>query len=118
MPNPFRLELRTDSVKSSYFSELLLSRVPMIRLARNEIKSIVVSQNVLASDTKPSFVPSASAAAFRSAGLSTERSGQQMPNVVLVLVESWGLATDATISSSLAQPYFQTDLLAHYQVLR
>lgn len=118
MPNPFRLELPIDSVKSSYFSEVMLSRISVIRLVRNEMKSIVISNKVLASQTEPSFVPSASAMAVRSAGLTMEKGAQEMPNLVLVLVESWGLATDATIRSTLAQPYFQADLLTRYDVLQ
>jgi hypothetical protein len=121
MPNPFRLELPADSVRASYLSEVGLSRVPIIRLVRNEIKSTIVSHKVLASEMHPIPVPSASAAAVRFVGLESDKSDKddrRMPNIVLVLVESWGLATDSVISKSLAQPYLQPGLLTRYEVLQ
>ena len=116
LPNPFRLELPTDSVTAGYLNELWLARVPTIRLARNEIKSIAVRKRVLASETHPSLVPSASAAGVRSAGLVVDKGDREAPNLVLVLVESWGLATDSSVRNALAQSYFQSDLLARYDV--
>lgn len=38
------------------------------------------------------------------------------PNLVVVVVESWGLATDLPVRNSLVQPYTATRLLARYRV--
>lgn len=116
IPNPFRLALPTDSLKYSYLNEVWISRVPMIRLVRNEIKSIVTNDRVLASETQASLVPSASAAGVGSAVFTANKGSQDAPNVVLVLVESWGLAEDANIRNALDQPYSQPDLTSRYDV--
>ncbi|MFZ0319986.1 MAG: sulfatase-like hydrolase/transferase [Candidatus Sulfotelmatobacter sp.] len=122
LPNPFRLILPGDSVKSSFFSKVWVSRIPLVRLMRNEAKSIEVRGKVLASKTEPSFVASASDAAIHYAGLTNDKKedkyDQGPPNLVLVLVESWGSATDSTLRDSLTRPYFQPDLLASYKVLQ
>jgi hypothetical protein len=114
VPNPFRLATPGDSVKSSYYSQLWISRLPMIRLVRNEIKSLEVRN--LATEAEPTPLASASAAAVGLAGLAGKKSGQEMPNLVVVLLESWGLASDATVRSALAQPYLQPNLVGRYDV--
>ena len=40
------------------------------------------------------------------------------PNLVLVLVESWGLARDPALRSAMLEPYSDPALLAKYEVLR
>jgi Sulfatase len=116
LPNPFRLSMPNDSEKLSYFGNLSFSRLSVIRLVRNEIKSIVVHDEELAAETDASPVPSSTAVAVRSAGIAVDESNQQKPNLVVVLVESWGLVGDSSISGALAQPYSRPDLLARYEV--
>jgi hypothetical protein len=116
MPNPFRLELPADSVKATYFSKVWFSRLPLVRLLRNEVKSVVVNGKVLASKTQPSFVPSAADRGLRSGTISEAKDVQEMPNLVLVLVESWGLTKDDRIRSSLVQPYLTPEVRARYEV--
>ena len=45
-------------------------------------------------------------------------SAGQSPNVVLILVESWGLAHDPNLVSNLSAPYSDPSLLARYNVMR
>jgi hypothetical protein len=116
LPNPFRLSMPNDSEKLSYFGKLSFSRLPVIRLVRNEIKSIVVHDEELAAETDASPIPSSTAVAVRSAGIAFGESNRQKPNLVVVLVESWGLVADSSISGALAQPYFRPELLARYEV--
>jgi phosphoglycerol transferase MdoB-like AlkP superfamily enzyme len=114
LPNPFRLSIPTDSAKLSYLEKLSFSRLPAIRLVRNEIRGNVVQ--ALAAETDASLVSSSTAVAVRSAGITVDESNRQKPNLVVVLVESWGLVGDSSIRGALAQPYFQPDLIARYEV--
>ena len=118
LPNPFRLILPGDSVKSSYYSKVWVSRVPLIRLARNEAKSSEVRVRVLSAQKQASAVPSASAAALHAAGLGAFGGNEAAPNVVVVLVESWGIANDPTLRDSLTHPYFKPEVLTKYEVLQ
>jgi hypothetical protein len=42
----------------------------------------------------------------------------QQPNLVLILVESWGLARDLALHRAMVEPYSDPALLARYDVLR
>jgi hypothetical protein len=116
VPNPFRLTLAADSVKSSYLNGFRFSRLTTIQLARNAIWSFAVSNRVLASEARPSTVPSAADMAVRSERFTAGKGSLGTPNLVLVLVESWGQATDLSIRNLLAQPYLQPDLASRYEV--
>jgi hypothetical protein len=86
----------------------------MIRLARNELKNADVASKVRAAekdDDDLSF-PSAAGAAFHPPLVEN----QPMPNLVLVLVESWGLPIDQSIREALNKPYSDSALLARYDV--
>jgi phosphoglycerol transferase MdoB-like AlkP superfamily enzyme len=63
-------------------------------------------------------VPSATAQALESTGLTTGRDLHELPNLVLVVVESWGLAADPSLNGALVEPYFQPELLDQYDVLQ
>jgi hypothetical protein len=112
VPNPFRLERPNDAIQLSYFKKPWLSRLPVIRLVRNEERDIELHKEVRASQIDGPLVPNAAAVAIRSAGLTAGKDRQNKPNLVVILVESWGLVNDSSIRSALAQPYFQPDLLA------
>ena len=116
VPNPFRLALPSDSAKISYFERLWFARLPMIRLLRNEIKSLDVSAKVFAAQEDGAFVQSASSKGIHPASLIGGDTGREMPNLVLVLLESWGIPSDTSIRGELVKPYFQSSLLAHYEV--
>jgi phosphoglycerol transferase MdoB-like AlkP superfamily enzyme len=116
MPNPFRLRISADSVKSNYFNRTRLSRLTLIQLARNQIWGHIVRDKVLASEKQSLDFPSASAVALDSAPFSLKKNDVKMPNLVVILVESWGLAIDSSIHEALARPYFQPEILAHYKV--
>jgi hypothetical protein len=63
-------------------------------------------------------VPSATAVALNAAGITSGEGNRQLPNLVLVLVESWGLAGDSPLRDAMVKPYSQPELLAKYQVLQ
>jgi hypothetical protein len=117
IPNPFRLALAGDSANISYFERYWYARLPLIRLVRNEFKSAGVNNEVLAADSGAHFMGSAASEAFRSAKvMDTAGKGGVAPDLVLVLVESWGDSSDAVIRNALVQPYLQPDILRRYEV--
>jgi hypothetical protein len=118
IPNPFRLAIPSDAVKLSYYERVWLCRLPLIRLVRNETKFAELNSVVRAAQKDAARVPSAVAAAENSAGLTGDPGSQQMPNLVVILVESWGLAADPSIRNRLDRAYFQPELLAQYKVLQ
>jgi hypothetical protein len=63
-------------------------------------------------------IPSATGIAVRSAKILPGDKNREMPNLVLVVVESWGLPQDSTLKNALVQAYTQTDLLAKYDLLQ
>jgi hypothetical protein len=66
------------------------------------------------SDREP--VRSATSEALRAINLEGAGREASLPNIVLVLVESWGLDKDPEIRDSLVQPYYQKEVLAKYAV--
>ncbi len=106
-----RLELRGASV-------LRLSRTPIFRLVRLAKIDFAIRQKVEKSKGPLLPVPSASTAALRAAGITSGGDHRVLPNLVLVMVESWGLAEDSPLRDALVQPYLQPSLLADYQVIQ
>lgn len=115
IPNPFRTR-PVDSNKFTDFRNLWMSRYPTIRLVRDERLFGGIHNVMSAVDHSP--VSSATAVAVRYAGLSEGNSVLEMPNVVLILVESWGLDSDLSVRDSLVRPYSNSNLVARYEVLQ
>jgi hypothetical protein len=93
------------------------ARIPIVRLARMERQDAwVLAQEGIAGVT-PSFAPSASGIAFRTEGILRGGRNEEDPDVVQIVVESWGLPQDAPLRDALVQPYAQADVLAKYQVV-
>jgi phosphoglycerol transferase MdoB-like AlkP superfamily enzyme len=61
-------------------------------------------------------MPSATALAMNH--LQDYKGQKQQPNIVLVLVESWGLAHDPALRHAMVDPYSDAGLLARYDVLK
>lgn len=116
IPNPFRGVSPSDSIKLSYFRAVRFSRLPTFQLVHSEVFYAKIGKSVRASRADTSAVPSATAVAFRSATLRASTAVEEKPNLVLVLVESWGLANDAAVRHALIGSYFQPELLSRYEV--
>jgi len=116
-PNPFRMARPSDVNKFSGLKNLWISRYPIIRLVRNEMLFGGIRDTAGTARADILTAPSASTVAlqFVRPGLADRR--QEKPNLVLILVESWGLETDLLVRGSLVQPYFQPDLLGRYKVI-
>jgi hypothetical protein len=116
--NPFQADLSVDTVKSSYLTATRLSRVFTKRLVINELWRFRVRHHLaIASRSTVSQASSASQAAVGSGGQEISLQ-KEPPNIVLVLVESWGLANHTEISGALVQPYASTAILSRYNVVQ
>lgn len=115
-PNPFRLAASADSVKLSYYQRPRLSRAPLAILIRNEFRFAALGQVIHASGFDTSPIMSAVANAHLESDHGPGTALQDAPNVVLILVESWGLASDRSLRNALAAPYERTDLQTRYRV--
>ena len=98
IPNPLRQESRLDKFGLSRYSKLRLARIPIIRLLSAYIGANAKNANQAA----PHFIPSATAQAVHLAELTANTDSQEKPNLVLVLVESWGLAANLSVRDALA----------------
>ena len=94
------------------------ARISIIRLVRQELGDAVVRAYERKGATAPMPVDSASAEALRSVNLAPGNSSRELPNLVIVVVESWGLATDSPLRQALVQPYLQPGVLAGYEVVQ
>ncbi len=114
-PNPLLWTNRFDGVQLSS-TPVRLARIPSLTLVSWEVHAASIRES--AERRSARAVPSALAEAERLAEFTTNRGGRSLPNVVLVLVESWGLATDSSVNDVIVQPYLRPDLLARYKVVR
>lgn len=117
-PNPFRTTRPGDSEKFSDFRNLWINRYPILRLVHDEKLFGTDRSSMSASLENTLPIPSAAATGIRLAGLDSVRSSQQMPNLVLVLLESWGIDSDSSVRDSLVRPYTQPELSSRYEVLQ
>ena len=111
LTNPF-VVAPIDSINPGYSTELRLSRIHVLRL----VQSLALYSSRRDYQAKSAPVPSAVALAVGYAKLNSARSEEELPNLVVILVESWGLSTDPTINRGLAEAYAQQGLLARYEV--
>jgi hypothetical protein len=115
-PNPLQQTSLVDG------TDLRISRVPrlsrnfIIRMARLELVEAGNRARETAAAVPAFPVSSAAAKAMRVAGLDSGKSNQELPNLVIVVVESWGLAVNTPLQQALIQPYLQPNLDARYEV--
>jgi Sulfatase len=105
---------RTSMLHGDYEeSSLRLTRLPGHELVMSEV--ILQHVNQLRSTGSTASAPGASKTMVRFEDASVASHGSAMvPNVVLILVESWGKSLDAGLERSLVQPYLGKNLLARY----
>jgi hypothetical protein len=97
-----------SAVEASYLPDLHFSRLPAFRLIRRKLYPA------------PNGLPmrNATALALSAAGNIAAKNRQELPNLVVILVESWGLDTESAVSDALIRPYSDPQLRARYQVLQ
>jgi hypothetical protein len=108
----------SDQFAPGTTSMFRLARIPFVRLWR--LNAIDSGIDAMADKSRgpQSPVPSATGAAIRAAALFSGQPNRELPNLVLVMVESWGLAADAPLRQALVQPYLQANVLARYEVIQ
>jgi len=116
VPNPFGGMRPVDANKFSNYGNLWIARYPGLRLARNERLFGGGRSTASASLGDAHPLASAAAVALHFSGIDSGNVSQEMPNLVLVLVESWGLSSDASIRDALVRPYTEPGLSARYEV--
>jgi hypothetical protein len=93
-------------------SSLRLTRLPGHELVMNEV---LLQHFSLRSTGSTASAPAASKMMVRFEDAAVASHGSAMvPNVVLILVESWGKSLDASLERSLVQPYLAEKLLERY----
>jgi hypothetical protein len=109
---------RLDETQSLEIRIPRFTRIPIVRLVRLQLfqANIDAFRNRGPASQYP--VPSATAVAVGSAGIQPGADPAGLPNLVLVVVESWGLALDDPLHQALVQPYLDPDLQDRYQVIQ
>lgn len=109
---------RVDRVEFSLFNAARLARIPSAHLMKAELEFARIRKSEEATRASVLTVPGAAAVAVRFAGSTAGKGLQEKPNLVIVLVESWGLATDSTWKNALVQLYFEPGLQSRYEVMQ
>jgi hypothetical protein len=118
LPNPRKMSIVADGVDLSIYNIPRFARILSIRWTH--LAMIDSSTRAMESADAASAVSerSASAEALRLAGVASGKGRQQLPNLVLVLVESWGWTTEPPLNNALLQAYQQPDLRDRYDVVQ
>jgi hypothetical protein len=118
LPSPLHIARPGDTNKFSNYKNLWIGRYPAFRLLLDQ-RYFGRSAGVGPSTRfDASSIASAAAVAVPFLGSASGKPAQQKYNLVLVLLESWGLSTDTSLRSALVEPYLQPELLAKYQILQ
>ncbi len=118
IPNPFKLEPPIDQRKLSAFAEVRLSRRTYVRLVTLAFHDAALAEIEHSYNASNGNVASASAIALQDISAMPADEKATTPNIVEVLLESWGLPNDPTVRDALVSPYLQPELLARYKVLQ
>jgi hypothetical protein len=95
-----------------------LARIPLIRLKRLWDWNASLSAFEEKGRTARSPVPSAAAVAIKASGIFSGQSHGELPDIVVTVVESWGVAQDASLQKAMVESYLEPELLAKYQVFQ
>jgi len=98
--------------KDATLTPYRLARSPLLVLAMWETSSIRKGADARTATNLPMKSASAEAISF----LSREPKNADSPNVVLILVESWGLPLDSQLANGLTQPFGDPRLRNDYEV--
>ncbi|MDR3798661.1 MAG: sulfatase-like hydrolase/transferase [Terracidiphilus sp.] len=95
-----------------------LARLPVIRLTRLWSWNASLSAYEEKGRTARSPVPSATAVAMKASGIFSGENHGELPDIVVTMVESWGVAQDSSLQKAMVEPYLEPELLAKYQVFQ
>jgi Sulfatase len=115
IPNFLHVNLQRDGLNNA--EGQLMARNPFVRLLRLEwaveIKVELMGRKQAALSRK---VPNASELGLQGFGTGASSPATQPPDVVLVLLESWGLATDEQLNKAFQATYSQAGVSERYRV--
>lgn len=115
--NPMRGFNSADVLNVKHFNRTRPARYPIRKLIVLEMLEYQTRTRERQSGFQVADSPSATAIALK-AGAIPERDSDQKPDVVLIVVESWGFSADSTIRNSLVSPYTNGDLATKYEILQ
>lgn len=117
LPAFFHVAPLPDGTVPGRFNVPRLTRIPIIRLVRMQMVEARMSALDKSGPASDYPAGSATAVALRGGGILQGGSQGELPNIVLVMVESWGLAMDAPLRQALIDPYLQPNVNARYEVI-
>lgn len=118
IPNPLRTTSVTDGIDPRLFNSQRVARFPVVHLMHLLIIQEFRPKKDKEDTALSHSIPSASFEAIQNAGIGPEVSAQDLPNVVLVLVESWGFPIDFALHQALVEPYLQAAIQERYRVVQ
>ena len=92
-PTSFRGESAKDWISADKLRPPRLTRISIIRLVRVAESDFKIQAGLMAGSSSPTRVQSATAEALRHVDLTPANGSQELPNLVVVVVESWGSPT-------------------------
>ena len=116
VPNLSRGFDDADTVNVAHYADTRVARFPSRWLLLRVFRQHQLERDESSARSQNASYPRASAVGMRLGGI--KPIGTQEPNLVLIVVESWGLLTQSAIGDSLVAPYSRADLLARYKVSR
>ena len=105
-----------DKIDTSRSATARLERIPILRLLRIEYTEAKIRATEKTPTDTVSPVLNATDLALSSAGIGSAKPREELPNLVIVLVESWGLSSNQAMNVALTHPYFTPAILARYTV--
>jgi len=117
-PPPFGQAPSTDRLEISGIRVPKLARIPIIRLKRLWDRNASLSAFEEKGRKSRAPVPSATAVAMNASEIFSGKHHGELPDVVVTVVESWGVAQDASLRKAMVEPYLEPELLAKYQVFQ
>lgn len=116
--NPLHLGLqRLDIVSLRHYENQKLSSIATRQLIRDEVNLLRQQKSEAAASYGDATVASATAAGLRIEPILDTKLVHRRLNVVLVVVESWGLANDMQVRNALVAPYKDAQVQGKYRIV-
>ena len=114
MPNLLRGFDDADTINMSHYIDVRPARFPSRWLLMRTLFQFQIEHEE--KFARSHIVPYRNAAGegIKLSGIGVN--GDEKPNLVLIVVESWGLSTQSDIANALVAPYARADILAKYKV--
>lgn len=119
LPWPLTFATRTDGTRDGMWARMpLLARTPVHYLAEMAWLDLHAELKASAEEKSVHAVPSATAVALRMEGIGSPGTTGTLPNIVTVIVESWGVANDPRLREALVAPYSAPGIAQRYRIVQ